>query len=82
MSVLDSTLTLFLDKNFSLLCSTLRCYFEGRKELFEGLKIMYLEHEWDQASCYLPKYMVDPKICFCCEQKESDLPVVGILQGE
>lgn len=30
----------------SLLCSTLRCYFEGRKELFEGLKIMGLEHEW------------------------------------
>ena len=30
----------------SLLCSTLRCYFEGRKELFEGLKIMCLEHEW------------------------------------
>ena len=42
----NDTLTLFLDKNFSLLCSTLRCYFEGRKELFEGLKIMYLEHEW------------------------------------
>ena len=35
-----------------------------------------------QASCYLPKYMVDPKICFCCEQKESDLPGVGVLQGE
>lgn len=30
----------------SLLCSTLRCYFEGRKELFEGLKIIDLEHEW------------------------------------
>lgn len=42
----NDTLTLFLDKNFSLLFSTLRCYFEGRKELFEGLKIMYLEHKW------------------------------------
>ena len=30
----------------SLLCSTLKCYFEGRKELFEGLKIMELETEW------------------------------------
>lgn len=30
----------------SLLCSTLKAYFEGRKELFEGLKIMDLEHEW------------------------------------
>lgn len=30
----------------SLLCSTLAAYFEGRKELFEGLKIMELEKEW------------------------------------
>lgn len=30
----------------SLLCSTLKAYFEGRKELFEGLKIMELETEW------------------------------------
>ena len=30
----------------SVLCDTLRCYFEGLKELFEGLKIMDLEKEW------------------------------------
>lgn len=30
----------------SLLLSTLRYYFEGRKDLFEGLKIMDLEREW------------------------------------
>ena len=30
----------------SLLSSTLRSYFEGRKDLFEGLKIMQLEEEW------------------------------------
>ena len=30
----------------SLLVSTLQCYFEGRKELFEGLKIMDLEKDW------------------------------------
>lgn len=30
----------------SLLCSTLKYYFEGRKELFEGLKIMELEQDW------------------------------------
>lgn len=30
----------------SLLCSTLKCYFEGRKELFEGLKIMQMEEDW------------------------------------
>ena len=30
----------------SLLVSTLKCYFEGRRDLFEGLKIMDLEQEW------------------------------------
>ena len=30
----------------SVLVDTLRCYLEGRKELFEGLKIMELEKEW------------------------------------
>jgi len=30
----------------SLLTSTLKCYFEGKQELFEGLKIMSLEKEW------------------------------------
>lgn len=30
----------------SLLCSTLAAYFEGRKDLFEGLKIMEFEKEW------------------------------------
>ena len=32
----------------SLLTSTLDCYFQGKKELFEGLKIMQLEKEWRQ----------------------------------
>ena len=30
----------------SLLTDTLKCYFEGKRELFEGLKIMDLEQEW------------------------------------
>ena len=30
----------------SLLVDTLRCYFEGRKELFEGLYIYNKEKEW------------------------------------
>jgi hypothetical protein len=30
----------------SLLMSTLKAYFEGRKELFEGLRMMELEKEW------------------------------------
>ena len=32
----------------SVLCSTLKSYFEGRRDLFEGLKIMDLETEWRQ----------------------------------
>ena len=32
----------------SLLTSTLESYFKGERELFEGLKIMQLEHEWEQ----------------------------------
>ena len=31
----------------SLLTTTLKSYFEGRKDLFEGLKIMALEKEWE-----------------------------------
>ena len=31
----------------SLLSTTLDSYFQGRKDLFEGLKIMELEKEWD-----------------------------------
>ena len=30
----------------SLLCSTLKSYFEGRRDLFEGLAVMDLETEW------------------------------------
>lgn len=30
----------------SLFASTLKCYFEGRKELFDGLKIISIEKEW------------------------------------
>lgn len=32
----------------SLLSTTLKSYFEGRKDLFEGLKIMELEKEWKE----------------------------------
>ena len=32
----------------SLLLSTLKAYFEGKKDLFEGLDIMELEHDWKQ----------------------------------
>ena len=32
----------------SLLVSTLKCYFEGKKQLFKGLKIEQSEQEWQQ----------------------------------
>ena len=32
----------------SLFLTTLKSYFEGKKELFEGLKIMKLEEEWSE----------------------------------
>ena len=32
----------------SLLCNTFKAYFQGQKELFEGLKIMELEKEWEK----------------------------------
>ena len=34
----------------SLLTSTLESYFLGERELFEGLKIMQLEQEWEPGS--------------------------------
>ena len=43
----------------SLLSSTLRSYFEGRKDLFEGLKIMPLEQEWLQY----PVIHIDLSVC-------------------
>ena len=43
----------------SLLSSTLRAYFEGRKELFEGLKIMQLEQEWAKH----PVIHIDLSVC-------------------
>lgn len=33
----------------SLLVDTLACYFEGKRKLFEGLKIMQFEEEWKQC---------------------------------
>ena len=39
----------------SLMCNTLRAYFEGKKELFEGLKISKWEKEWSKYPVfYLP----------------------------
>ncbi len=37
----------------SLLVSTLKCYFEGRRDLFEGLRIAELEQEWQQHPVFV-----------------------------
>ena len=36
----------------SLLTSTLKCYFEGREDMFENLKIMEFEHEWPKRAVF------------------------------
>lgn len=43
----------------SLLCNTLKCYFEGKRELFEGLAIANLEQEWKQY----PVFKFDISAC-------------------
>ena len=40
----------------SLLVDTLEAYFRGRKELFEGLKIMDMEDDWKQYPVIRPRY--------------------------
>ncbi|MBQ7167038.1 MAG: AAA family ATPase, partial [Treponema sp.] len=40
----------------SLLVSTLKCYFEGRKELFEGLAMERLEKEWKKHPVFLMSF--------------------------
>lgn len=34
----------------SLLCNTFKAYFQGQKELFDGLKVMEMEKEWKKHS--------------------------------
>ena len=64
----------------SLLVDTLRCYFEGRKELFEGLYIYNKEKEWRKYPVirldlsngkYYEKERVHPTINFVLEQQEE-----------
>ena len=43
----------------SLLLSTMRAYFEGKKELFEGLKIMELEGDGEDAWVRYPVFYFD-----------------------
>lgn len=68
----------------SLLVDTLRCYFEGRKELFEGLYIYDKEKEWRKYPVihlnlsngkYYEKEGVHPTINVILEQQERELGI-------
>ena len=72
----------------SLLVDTLQCYFEGRKELFEGLYIYNKEKEWKKYPVirldlsngkYYEKERVHPTINFILEQQEKNF---GITKPE
>ncbi|MBQ5572558.1 MAG: AAA family ATPase, partial [Bacteroidales bacterium] len=54
----------------TLLCSTLKCYFEGRKELFEGLAMEKLETEWK-------KY---PVLHFDLSQCKNKADIQGVIR--
>jgi len=59
----------------SLFADTLKCYFEGRKDLFNGLKIMKLEHEWVKRQVF--------KFDFSgCETAEALLEKINIRLTE
>lgn len=68
----------------SLLVDTLRCYFEGRKELFEGLYIYDKEKEWRKYPVihlnlsngkYFEKEGVHPTINVILEQQEREFGI-------
>ena len=70
----------------SLLVDTLRCYFEGRKELFEGLYIYNKEKEWRKYPVirldlsngkYYEKERVHPTINVILEQQERKFGITN-----
>ena len=75
----------------SLLVDTLRCYFEGRKELFEGLYIYEKETEWKQYPVirldlsngkYYEKEKVHPTINVILEQQEKKFGITNPADPE
>ena len=70
----------------SLLVDTLRCYFEGRKELFEGLYIYNKEKEWRKYPVirldlsngkYYEKERVHPTINTILKQQEEEYGITA-----
>ena len=75
----------------SLLVDTLRCYFEGRKELFEGLYIYDKETEWKKYPVirldlsngkYYEKEKVHPTINVILEQQEKKFGITNPVDPE
>ena len=62
----------------SLLCSTLKYYFQGRKDLFEGLAIAELETEWKQH----PVLHFDMSKCKNKENIKGIVENLGYLLGK
>lgn len=56
----------------SLLCSTLKYYFQGRKDLFEGLAMDHLEKDWKQY----PVLHFDISLC---KNQESTKDIIATL---
>jgi len=61
----------------SLFLSTLKAYFEGKKELFEGLKIAELEKEWVQYPVLYLDFNTDsyPNIDFFNKSLDTNLSI-------
>ena len=62
----------------SLLCNTLKCYFEGRKELFDGLAIADMEKEWKQY----PVFKFDISACKNQANLDGITVELGLQLGE
>ena len=61
----------------SLFLSTLRAYFEGKKELFKGLKIMELEGDGPDAWQKYPVFYFD----FNKDEYKREAAIESVLEG-
>ena len=75
----------------SLLVSTLKAYFEGRKDLFEGLKMMELETEWKKYPVISFDFNLGQKtkmnglrdyLLYEIERKEQEYGIQPVLNPE
>ena len=71
----------------SLLVTTLKSYFEGKKDLFKGLAIEKLEKEWTEypvlhfdmsGGKHMEKEQLERYLCFIIEENEHKYGIVRI----